>query len=257
MPRYKAFLLSTTCLFAFFLTTAHAQFPTRPLSQRDAVLVIDSPQMAAHVQALPDRTVHCTPAKRLGIWIGGAKSVTAESLTVRGCDVGVLVTGTGHTVRRIIIDSREMGMICLACANNTVAYNTIGGAVYGLWISGHGNTVDSNTITGVSRDAIFLAHASYNMLVRNVIRGAGRMGINVVPGVAQDGLNVIIAIAGAPLMSWENTIRENDVQGSGRFDLRQWPVNCRLYQDQGWLENLWENNVAGTVSNWCLRGPRE
>lgn len=249
MPRLYISLVSITCLLALAVSTARAGLLPRALSPADAVLVLDSPARAAQAMTAPG-VIRCPASKSVGIWIESPTPLTVQGLTVRGCTVGLAVTGQGHTVRKVTIPQATFASIlCLACARNTISFNLLGEAEYGIFLMGHENILEGNEIRAVTRDGILVTAGAQNTVLRNVIRGAGRNGINVIPAVPLAGPGA--TMLAVRMISWDNVIRENDVLGSGRFDLRQWPANCRL--DNGHLANTWEDNTAGTRSNWCVR----
>jgi parallel beta-helix repeat protein len=249
MNRRRLVCFVATWSLVLFLSPALAQLPPRALSPADAVLVLDSPQAAAQAQAQTGGTVRCPLKKTVGVWVESPSPLTAEGLTITGCAVGVVVTGHGHTVRAMTIaQSAFTGMLCQGCAGGVISHNTIVDAEYGIFLIGHDNLIEANPIDRIARDGILLAGSDWNTVVGNTIRGVGGNGINLIAGLPLEGPRALIYPI--RMLSWQNTIKENDVQGSGRFDLRQWPVNCK--SGGGYPGNTWENNQFTTRSVWCL-----
>jgi len=196
-----------------------------------------------------------------GIVVLGAARVQIDGGTVSGFNDGIILYGTNNAVRGTKVKD--------SC-------------VFGIVVSGQGNTLDKNVVTGAGTDGVALGVATNTAIVSNYISGNLRAAIgisnfsnnNVVAnnvvndnfgGIDLNSLNNIayanrvdgntstgisIGGVGAPSILWQNV-----VFGSGTSDMSDATPACagNTWGQNNFLTDLVSGTEDGGPGTGCIR----
>src|SRR5688572_23564321 len=112
------------------------------------------------IHDLRGQVIRCQPGEEVGIWAESSLSLTIANVVIEGCDVGIVVTGSatnnmrGHVTQGVTqrwsahlegvrVRVTTIG-IFLAGNRSTVISNIVGGARYGIVVTGDDNTLIDN-----------------------------------------------------------------------------------------------------------------
>jgi Right handed beta helix region len=206
---------------------------------------------------LHGQVVRCKPGEKVGIWAQRRFALSVANAVIEGCEIGILVTSgaTGDMPGDVIRDLTQRGSarvegvtvrattvgIWLAGNGSTASNNIVGGAKYGIVVTGDDNTLTSNQSNDNIEDG-FLVTGDRNLLEGNEARRNGGIGIHVarmVPMVERSRFLSFFQDRGLG-----NVIRGNIAIDNTR-DLVEFAENCD--------GNDWINNTFETRRPECIK----
>jgi hypothetical protein len=146
------------------------------------------------IHDLRGQVIRCQQGEEVGIWAESSLSLTIANVVIEGCEVGIVVTGSATNnmrgdvtqgvtqrwsahVEGVRVRVTTIG-IFLAGNRSTAISNIVGGARYGIVVTGDDNTLINNQSNDNLKDG-FLVTGDRNLLEGNEARRNGGIGINV------------------------------------------------------------------------------
>ena len=237
---FKCAAMLCTAGFAFV-------FETSFVSAAEEEVRSKSPAVAAALLLQQDGThdmagqvVTCRAGETVGIWLKSRSSVRLTNAIVEGCDIGIVVTGRGHRVgpgdltlemaqgpaahlNNVQVRAHTIG-IFVSGNGGLISNNIVGGASYGIVVTGDENTVIGNESNDNVHDG-FLITGDDNLLEGNTARRNRGVGIHV-----------------ATMVPMVRDARPRLLSGARRFFFRDRRF-IPFIQDQG-LGNVIRGNTA-------------
>jgi hypothetical protein len=214
------------------------------------------------IHDLRGQVIRCRAGEEVGIWAESSLSLTITNVVIEDCDVGIMVTGSatnsmqrgvtqGGTqtwsahVERVKVQ-RVTGIgIFLARTGSTATDNIVGGATYGIVVTGDDNTLINNQSNDNLKDG-FLVTGDRNVLEGNEARRKG-IGIHVarmVPMIRKNHFLSFIQDRGSSNVLRGNTALDNKVDLVEFADCANPPFPP--------LNNEWTNDVFRTRRPDCI-----
>lgn len=239
---------------------------TSELSRPSAALLLQTDG----VHDFGGQVIRCQGGEQVGIVATVSASLTIANAVVEGCDIGILVSGgasnsppagtnqstfgpvTQNTnpkwsahVQGIRTRVTNIG-IFLAGNGSTASFNIVGGARYGIVVTGDDNVLIGNQSNDNLHDG-FLITGDRNLLEGNEARRNGRVGIRVarmVPMIANHHFLSLIQDRGLSNIIRANTALENkrDLEEFSECVSPPFPP----------LNNEWSNNTFNTRRPDCI-----
>jgi hypothetical protein len=189
--------------------------------------------------------IRCTAHQRIGLLVDSVESLTVEAATIEGCEVGAVILGTGHHLRRLRVRGAN---ICILAAGTGSLFeaNQAGECDYGFVVSGGLNTFVDNVSEQNRRDG-FLLFADSNVLRGNQATNNGGVGFHLVPRTPM--LTLVVPITALRMRPFGNVLQRNVASGNG-IDLRELgEMTC----DPDEMLNEWSGNTAAIRLPACLQ----
>jgi len=228
------------------------------------------------IHDLGGQVIRCQPGEDVGIWAESSLSLTIANVVIEGCQVGIVVTGRATNMRGDVaqgltpnvfssaadiksksgqrwsahVEGARMRVttigIFLAGNGSTVVSNIVGGARYGIVVTGDDNTLINNQSNDNLKDG-FLVTGDRNVLEGNVALRNGGVGIHVARMVPMVGDNRFLSFIQDRGLG--NVIRENTALDN-KHDLVEF-ADCA---DPPFppLNNEWTNNIFRTRRPNCI-----
>jgi parallel beta-helix repeat protein len=215
------------------------------------------------------QVIRCQQGEQVGILATVVVSLTIANAVVEGCEIGIVVSGganglpsatnnstagavTQNTkqkwsahVQAIRLRVTNIG-IFLAGNGSTASYNIVGGAKYGIVVTGDDNVLIGNQSNDNRNDG-FLITGDRNLLEGNEARGNGGAGIHVARMVPMVGNHHFLSFIQDRGLS--NIIRGNTALENKR-DLEEFS-EC-MSPPFPPLNNEWSNNTFNTRRPDCI-----
>jgi hypothetical protein len=216
------------------------------------------------------QVIRCQRDEQVGILATVSVSLTIANAVIDGCDIGILVSGaatnsppaatnqstfgpmTQNTnpkwsahVQGIRMRVTNIG-IFLAGSGSTASYNIVGGARYGIVVTGDDNILVGNQSNDNLKDG-FLITGDRNLLEGNEARRNGGIGIHVARMVPMIGNHDFLSFIQDRGLS--NIIRGNTALENKR-DLEEF-ADC-MSPPFTPLNNEWSNNTFNTRRPDCI-----
>jgi Periplasmic copper-binding protein (NosD) len=193
----------------------------------------------------------------VGIWAEHRANLHITNVVVEDCQVGIVMIRGAHQsgdalqpssmhVEGAKVRASTIG-IFLGGDHGTASNNIVGGARYGIVVTGDDNTITANQSNDNFEDG-FLVTGHRNLLEGNAALRNGGIGIHVarvVPMVGDHRFLSFIQDRGTGNVISGNTALHNGV------DLVEF-ADCVVHLDGSLLENEWINNVFSTRSPSCI-----
>src|SRR5690349_1382283 len=216
-----------------------------------------------------DQVIRCQRGEQVGIVATVSVSLTIVNAVIEGCEIGILVSGgangsppstnnstagpvTQNTkqkwsahVQGIKMHVTNIG-IFLAGHGSTASYNIVGGAKYGIVVTGDDNVLIGNQSNDNLNDG-FLITGDRNLLEGNEARRNGGVGIHVARMVPMIGNHDFLSFIQDRGLS--NIIRGNTALENKR-DLEEF-ADC-ISPPFPPLNNQWSNNTFNTRRPDCI-----
>jgi parallel beta-helix repeat protein len=213
---------------------------------------------------LRDQVVRCQLGEKVGIWVESRSYLTLVNVVVEDCEVGIVVIGGTSTnvskdaalgvtppssvhLENVRVRATTIG-IFLTGSGSIVSNNIVGGAKYGIVVTGDDNTITGNRSNGNIKDG-FLVTGDRNLLEGNEARRNGGVGIHVASMVPMVGKRQFLSFIQDRGLG--NIIRGN-VALDNKRDLVEFAEDC---EDEGNYEgegNNWINNTFKTRRPKCI-----
>ena len=258
----KGFIYPVLCMLAFlmialdgFFIEASGQTGDQPGPPAALLLQEDG------IYDFSGQVIRCQPGKEVGIWAESSLSVTITNVVIEDCEIGILVTGSASNSNDRRGDVTQKGSahvegvtlrhvttigIFLAGNGGTATSNIVGGAKYGIVVTGDDNTLVNNQSNDNLQDG-FLVTGDRNLLDGNEARRNGGAGIRVarmVPMVRDNRFISFIQDRGLGNIIRGNTALDNDLDLVEFADCADPPFPP--------LSNEWTNNIFGTRRPKCI-----
>jgi len=215
------------------------------------------------IHDLSGQVIRCQPGEEVGIWAESSISLTIANVVIEGCKVGIMVTGSASNnmregVTRGVTQTWSAHVegvrmqrvttigIFLAGNGSTATSNIVGGAKYGIVVTGDDNTLLNNQSNDNLHDG-FLVTGDRNLLEGNEARRNGGIGIHVarmVPMVRDDRFISFIQDRGLGNIIRANTALDNNIDLVEFADCAEPPFSP--------LNNEWTNNTFTTRRPNCI-----
>jgi parallel beta-helix repeat protein len=189
--------------------------------------------------------IRCTAHQRIGLLVDSVEALTVEVASIEGCEVGAMILGTGHHLRRLTVRGAT---ICVLAAGSGSLFETnqAGECDYGFVVSGGQNTFVDNVSEQNRKDG-FLLFADSNILRGNQATNNGGVGFHLVPRTPM--LTSVVPILALQMRPFGNALQGNVASGNG-IDLRELgEMTC----DPDEMLNEWIDNTAATRLPACLQ----
>ncbi len=222
------------------------------------------------------QVVRCQAGETVGIWVNSGSDVVLSNVVVEGCDIGVVVTAsakpevlknssgslTQHSsirMERVDVRATTIGFF-LAGNGGVVSNNIVGGAEYGIVVTGDDYIITGNQSNDNIEDG-FLVTGDRNLLEGNEAQRNGGVGIHVArmvpivqnikkgPRLLQDLFRHRRVLRFIQDQGLGNVIRRNTAL-ENQLDLAEFS-DCASPPDLP-LENEWTNNIFGTRRPNCI-----
>ena len=215
------------------------------------------------IHDLSGQVIRCQPGEEVGIWAESSISLTIANVVIEGCEVGIMVTGrainnmrgamtqgvtqtwSAHVEGVTVQRDTTIG-IFLSGNGSTATSNIVGGAKYGIVVTGDDNTLLNNQSNDNLQDG-FLVTGDRNLLEGNEARRNGGVGIRVarmVPMVRDNRFISFIQDRGLGNIIRGNTALDNNVDLVEFADCADPPFSP--------LDNEWTNNIFSTRRPKCI-----
>jgi parallel beta-helix repeat protein len=228
--------------------------PTRAV----AALVLQE----AGIHDLGGQVIRCQRGEEVGIRTESSDSLTIANVVIEGCKIGIMITASttnpSETVPRGVKQNASAHLegvkmqvttigILLAGNGSTVTGNVVGGAIYGIVVTGDDNVIMNNQSSDNYEDG-FLVTGDRNLLEGNEARRNGGAGIRiarVVPMVGNRRILFFIQDTGSSNIIRKNTALDNNTDLVEFADCATPPLLP--------LDNEWTNNAFGTRQPECIQ----
>jgi Right handed beta helix region len=274
----RGFIYPVLCMLAYLMVVLEGSFvravgqtgdPPRPpaalLLQKDGI------------HDLGGQVIRCQPGEEVGIWAESSVSLTIANVVIEGCEVGIVVTGgatnntRGEATQGVTpndlsssadiksksgqrwsahVEGARMRVttigIFLAGNGSTVVSNIVGGARYGIVVTGDDNTLINNQSNDNLKDG-FLVTGDRNLLEGNEARRNGGVGIHVARMVPMVGDNRFLSFI-------QDRGLSNVIRGNTALDNKRDLVEFADCADPPFppLSNEWTNNIFRTRRPNCI-----
>jgi len=225
------------------------------------------------IHDLRGQVIRCQPGEEVGIWAESSLSLTIANVVIEGCEVGIVVTGaaTNNVAQGVTpnvlspsadiksqsgqrwsahVEGARMRVttigIFLAGNGSTAVSNIVGGARYGIVVTGDDNTLINNQSNDNLKDG-FLVTGDRNLLEGNEARRNGGVGIHVARMVPMVGDNRFLSFI-------QDRGLSNVIRGNTALDNKRDLVEFADCADPPFppLSNEWTNNIFGTRRPNCI-----
>jgi Periplasmic copper-binding protein (NosD) len=212
-----------------------------------------------------DQVIRCQPGEEVGIWAETSVSVSIANVVIEGCSTGIMVTGSSTTettlgattqgakqtwsahVQGVRMRVTTIG-IFLSGSRSTATRNIVGGAKYGIVVTGDDNTLVENQSNDNLQDG-FLITGDRNLLEGNEARRNGGVGIHVARTVPMVGDHRFLSFIQDRAAN--NVIRGNTALDNKKRDLEEF-ADCERPPFPP-LRNEWTNNTFETRQPDCIQ----
>ena len=210
------------------------------------------------------QVITCHPGEEVGIWAKSTVSLTIANVVIEGCSVGIMVTGstTNNTlgattqgakqtwsahVHRVKMQVTTIGIFA-AGSHGTITSNIVGGATYGIVVTGDDYTLVDNQSNDNLEDG-FLITGDRNLLEGNEALRNGGVGIHVARMVPMVGNHHFLSFIQDRAVS--NVIRGNTALDNKKRDLEEF-ADC-MSPPFPPLANEWTNNIFKRRRPDCIQ----
>jgi Right handed beta helix region len=184
------------------------------------------------------RVLRCQPNEDVGIIAESHGSLTVSNVTIDGCHVGIITSGSSVRLERVTVQATNGVCIVLGGANNVAVNNVASGCLYGMAVVSNGNRILQNQFDDNVVDGLIIM-GDDNLVEGNEALRNGGSGIHIVRMVAMVGENQFV-----PLIqdrATRNVIRGNKALANG-LDLEEFGGCDEPIPFNSWVDNVF--NIA-------------
>jgi Right handed beta helix region len=189
------------------------------------------------------RVLRCQPNEDVGIMAESRGALTVTNVTIEGCSVGIITTGSAVRVERVTVRNATGVCMLLGGTDSIAISNVATGCTYGMAVTSNGNRITQNQFNDNIVDGI-LVIGDENLVEGNETLRNGGVGIHVVRWVPMVADNEFVPLIQDRASG--NVIRGNRALDN-KVDLEEFG-GC----DAPGLFNDWANNVFKTGRPECV-----